>query len=424
MYVCSDCWHWSSTRLGKCPSCWAFWTFKKVQWTGSSGTKKKIWWVTLEKKVSRWASQWSFSISELKRLFPEWIQQSWTYLLAGEPWIWKSTIILQTIDDLIKTSPDISIAYITWEEATEQIEKRYTRILWAIPKQLTLFQSNDCDDIAETIKEHWYDCVIVDSIQTISTTQSTSVAWSASQVRFCCDLLNRASKQTDTTLFLIGHITKWWEIAWPKYLEHIVDVVLYLEGEQYGNYRFLRFKKNRYGHTDDVGIFEMTAQWLQPVYDLKKRMLTDQQTAPWNVLTVWIDNGRAVMIQIEVLLNKMSWKYPQRIAHGVDSSRLSIIIAILEKYLWLKLSYIDIYVNIPWEFTFRDNWLDLALATAIWSQYKWVEIPQTLVFLWELGLWGQLLQTKYHSKRVTEATDFTVIDKDRISSIRWLQKVL
>ncbi len=424
MFVCSDCWNASSIQLWKCTSCWVFWTYKRVQWVGSTWSKKKSKWSPLEKEVVQNLAQWAFSIPEFQRLFPWWIKQSAAYLLAGEPWIWKSTIILQILHDIINNN-SLQIAYVTAEETVTQVKKRYERIIGPLPEWLSLFQSNDCEDICSSIEEYGFDLIIIDSIQTISTTKSDSATWSPTQVKQCCDLLWRSSKKAETALVLIWHITKWGEIAWPKYLEHIVDVVMYLEWEQYGNYRFLRFKKNRFWHTDEVWIFEMTQAWLQPVYDLKERMLSDQwESTPWTILTVWIDSWRAVLIQLEVLVNKMSGKYPQRVAIWIESSRLNIIIAILERYLWLKLSFLDIYVNIPGEFTFRDSWLDLAIAAAIYSQVKNITIDSSLVFTGELWLSWKVLKTKYHNKRLNEAKGLTIIDNERIGFVSKLPSIL
>lgn len=426
MFVCTDCWNASSIQLGKCTACGEFWTYKRVQWVWvtSSSKKKKTVGSPLEKKTVTNLAQRNFSIPEFVRLFPWWVKQSASYLLAWEPGIWKSTVMLQVIDDLIKNN-SLQIAYVTAEETVSQVKKRFERIIWPLAGSITLFQSNDCEDICSSIEEYGFDMIIIDSIQTISTGTSDSATGSPTQVKQCCDLLWRAAKNAETTLLLIGHITKWGEIAWPKYLEHIVDVVMYLEWEQYWNYRFLRFKKNRFWHTDEVGIFEMTQSWLEPVYDLKERMLSNQwESTPWTVLTVGIDSWRAVLIQLEVLVNKMSWKYPQRVAIGIENSRLNIVIAILERYLWLKLNFLDIYVNIPWEFSFRDSWLDLALATAIWSQVKNISIDWSLVFIGELWLSGKALKTKYHTKRVNEAKWLTIIDNQRISTISKLPSIL
>jgi len=200
---------------------------------------------------------------------------------------------------------------------------------------------------------------------------------------------------------------------------------MYLEGDRYGQYRFLRAKKNRFWPSDEVGIFEMSLFGLQPVYDLKDRIVgAANVTTPGNVLTVGIDNGRPVLVHLEVLLNKANGKFPQRVCQWVDQKRLQIVIAILERYLKINLSFFDIYVNIPGEFVFRDTGLDLALATAIYSQAKGKIVDKELVFLGELWLWGQVLPTKLHNKRSNDVKDFTLIDNERMKYITELPNII
>ena len=238
-------------------------------------------------------------------------------------------------------------------------------------------------------------------------------------MKFVSEKISEFCKKNGVSAFIIWHITKWWEIAWPKYLEHIVDVVLYLEWDRFWQYRFLRAKKNRFWPADEVWIFEMTLFWLRPVYDIKQRIIQTAQTSiPWSVLTIWIDNWRPVLVNLEVLLNKTKYKYPQRVAIWIDSNRLNLVIAILERYLWLKLNLFDIFVNIPWEWKFYDSWLDLALAAAILWQYKDKVIDKSKVFVGEIWLGWQILPSKLHKKRIKEMPDwFELIDYQKLKNI-------
>lgn len=366
--------------------------------------------------------------------------------------------MLQIINEL-ETNNDISIAYFSGEETAEQIISRNNRILSSqsqayaavlsspnynkggmaeretgdggnvqismLNSPFSIYHTTHLEDILTTTHDNKHQCIIIDSIQTIYSESIDGVAGSPSQVKYCSEKLSEFTKQNNITCFIVGHVTKGGEIAGPKYLEHIVDVVLYLEGDRFGQYRFLRCRKNRFGSTDEVGIFEMGGCGLQPVYNLKERIVNQANISiPGNVLTVGIDNGRAVLIQLEVLLNKTYGKFPQRVAQWIDPKRLQIICAILDRYLTLNLSYFDIYVNIPGEFIFRDNGLDLAVATAIRSQAKNKIIDKQLVFIGELGLGGQVLNAKLHKKRANEAKDFTIIDKERMKNIVGLPNVL
>ena len=436
MYVCSSCNYASTTKIGKCPDCGNFWTFEKDTSKWVRGNKKNKHLVSSGMSLKDSTTQKNrtpnkdrkLHSQELLRILPHGIKEAWIYLLWGEPGIGKSTIMLQIISELLQNNT-ISIGYFSWEETAEQIRSRNERILpkeakdWS--QQFNIYHTTHLEDILTTTHAHKHSCIIIDSIQTVYSESVDGVAWSPSQVKYCSEKISEFCKKNKTSCFIIWHVTKGGEIAWPKYLEHIVDVVLYLEWDWYGHYRFLRCKKNRFGSTDDVAIFEMWLFGLQPVYDLKERIIQQANvTIPWNVLTVGIDNGRPVLIQLEVLLNKTYGKFPQRVTQWIDPKRLQIICAILDRYLKLQLSNFDIYVNIPWEFQFRDNGLDLAVAWAIWSQAKNKIISKELICLWELWLWGQVLPSKLHRKRSSEVKDFTIIDHQHIKHITELVNVI
>ncbi len=470
MYKCQNCWYTSATKLGRCPSCGQFWTFVEVENKVSKikASKKQLKrWNILQFDESKSNIQYfKLSEPEIKRILTKWIKRWWIYLLWGEPWIWKSTIILQIIDDLLKNNPGLKIWYFSWEENIDQILERKKRIieykgskeLWDIwrekesPKKFWksfeenkeednknfqtfsdnfsptfhVYHATVLEDILTTIEVEKFDFVVFDSIQTIYSQQLDSPAWSVSQVKLVSEKISEFCKRQGIACFIIWHVTKWGEIAWPKYLEHIVDVVLYLEWDRFWQYRFLRAKKNRFWPADEVGIFEMTLFGLRPVYDIKERIIQAAQTSvPGSVLTVWIDNWRPVIVNLEVLLNKSKYKYPQRTAIWIDSNRLNLVIAILERYLGLKLNLFDIFVNIPGERKFYDSGLDLALAAAIWGQYKNQLIDKRKFFIWEIWLGWQILPSKLHEKRIKEIPQwFEVVDYKKIKNILELNNIL
>ncbi len=424
MYKCIECWYNSITKLGKCPNCWAFASMQK------DDTKTKVKksaqkttltsWTALQTTTAQSSKFFDITNAELKRVYQNWIKQWGVYLLWGQPWIWKSTIILQIIQDLLENN-NINIWYFSWEESQDQIYSRLKRINKDSDSQnLDIYTASSLEDIVQTISENDYDFFVIDSIQTVYSSNIDWIAWSPSQVKFCSEKIWEFAKQKWKTCFIIWHVTKWWEIAGPKYLEHIVDMVSYLEWDRFGQYRFLRSMKNRFGSTDDVSIFEMWLFWLTPVYDIKERIInTANTTIPWSVFTMWIDNGRPVIVNLEVLLNKTNYKYPQRMAVWIDNNRLNLVIAILERYLKLNLWYFDIYVNLPWEFKFYDSGLDLALAAAILSQYQNRLVDKNSIFVWEIGLWGQVLPSKLHDKRKKETPEgFDFID------YKWFKNIL
>lgn len=388
-----------------------------------SSTKTQLWfWNKIEKWILSDVQFFNLSNQELKRVFQNWIKKSWVYLLWWQPWIWKSTIIIQIIDDLLNNN-SLSIWYFSWEESSDQIYSRIKRI-WnnnfnSKNHKFDIYNANVLEDILQTISDINYDFFVIDSIQTIYSPNIDWVAWWPSQVKFCAEKISEFSKKNNKTCFIIWHVTKWWEIAWPKYLEHIVDMVSYLEWDRFWQYRFLRSIKNRFWSTNDVSIFEMWLFWLTPVYDLKDRIINNANTSiPWSVFTVWIDNWRPVIVNLEVLINKTNYKYPQRVTLWIDSNRLNLIIAILERYLKMNLWYFDIYVNLPWEFKFYDSWLDLALAAAIISQYNNKLINKNKVFIWEIWLWWQILPTKLHDKRKSELPEwFELVSNNVLKNI-------
>lgn len=436
MFTCSVCSHQSMMKLWKCPNCGSFWSFvedNSNEWTTSSSRQKsskwtKTKWSVLKQDFSnQHVSFFNIKDKELQRLFPKGIKVAWFYLLWGEPWIWKSTIALQIIEEVMKNN-EIKIWYFSGEETSWQVMERLERIYPDINKDnIFIFHASNLDDIITTGQEHNFDIIFIDSIQTVYSNQSESSAGSISQVRHCSEAILAFCKKFHITTFVIGHVTKMWEIAGPKYLEHIADVVLYLEWDRFWQYRFLRCQKNRFWSTDEVAIYEMTWGGLKAVYDIKQRILdssSQNNQAGW-VLTVWIDNWRAIVVHIEVLLNKSYWKFPERKALWIDSQRLSIIIAILEKYLKCKLSVMDIYINIPWEFKFFDSWIDLWIAAAIYSQYINKKAPKWHIFVGELWLWWQILLSKFHEKRKKELGNiWTFVDKEIISHISKLPEII
>jgi len=430
MYSCVNCDYSSSKKLGKCPECGEFWTFlenKTLVNKKEKDCKHSISeWEILKKKVINTTENSFLNVqnTEFQRIFTNWIKKWWMYLLWWSPGIWKSTLILQIISDILENNK-VKIGYFTWEEQESQIFGRRERLMQSDSQKLNkyenihIFHTTHLEDIFSTSQEYNFDFIVIDSVQTIYTLQTDSSAGSPNQVKYCSEKISEFCKKIWITSFIIWHVTKWWEIAWPKYLEHIVDVVLYLEWDRFGQLRFLRSQKNRFGNTDDSWIFEMTLFGLQPVYDLKDRIIKNANTSiPGSVFTIWLDNGRPVLTTVEVLINKTNYKFPQKNCIWVSAKRVDLVVAILERYLKINLSLFDIFVNVPWEFSFMESWLDLAIAVAIYSQYSNNLIEKNKIFLWELWLWWQLVKTKLHDKRKREVPDgFECIDYNSLKNI-------
>jgi len=430
MYSCKNCKYASSTKLWKCPDCDSFWTFiedsaldKKLKMKSKHIISK--WKVLTQREFKTNSSYFLLRNKEFLRVFTDGVKMWGMYLLGWAPWIGKSTLVLQIVEDIILNN-NIKIWYFTGEEQETQVFARRERIReWTKSKDINLqdnmhlFHTTHLEDIISTTEEYGFDLIIIDSVQTIYSVETDSAAGSANQVKYCSEKLSEFCKQSWITSFIIWHVTKWGEIAGPKYLEHIVDVVMYLEWDRFGQLRFLRNQKNRFGHTDDSWIFEMTLFGLQPVYDLKDRILQSANTTiPGSVFTIWLDNWRPVLTTIEVLLNKTNYKFPQKNCIGVSTKRVDLVLAILERYLKLNLSLFDIFVNVPGEFSFIDSWLDLAIAVGIYSQYSNKVVDKQNVFIWELWLGGQVVKTKLHNKRTREVPDsFQVVDLNVLKNI-------
>lgn len=409
MYICTNCSYVTISKLWRCPECQEFGTLERQE----KAKKQRTEWVTIKTNTQRQDKFYKISNTEIERVFTNWIKSSWVYLLAWQPWVWKSTIMLQILESI---KEEVSIWYFSWEEENTAISSRFSRIFWK-NQNFNIYHWTILEDILETIKVDDIQIFVIDSIQTIYSNEISWVAWSISQVKYCSEKLSEFSKKNNTACILIGHITKSWEIAWPKYLEHIVDMVAYLEWDRLNEYRFLRTQKNRFGWTDDVAIFQMTDKWLIPVYNLKQMVTENLSNSPWNILTIGIDNGRAVLTSLEVLLNKTKYKFPKRSTIWVDSNRVEMLIAILEKYLKIDFSFLDVFINIPWEFRFYDSWLDLAIVAGLLSAYKNTTNSSNMVFVWEISLSWKISKSKFHEKRRKESQGLEFVDFEQIDDI-------
>ena len=400
MFVCEDCGYWSGMKLGKCPSCSAFGSFKKV--SEDKKSSKEILNSTRKKSEKIF---FDIEKSEYSRIFPKGFKNGWVYLIGWEPWVWKSTLVWQMVFDIKRSNPELKIAYFSWEEQDSQVLERFWR-LWI--DQIDMFFSPFLESTLEQAQD--YDVIVIDSIQTISSQKVDTSAWSIWQVKAVSESLTRFCKTNSITSFIIGHVTKLGDIAWPKYLEHIVDVVAYIEGDRHSDYRFLRTRKNRFGSSDETCIFEMQESGL--VWVSNPNQILESH---W-ILSIWIDNWRPLLANVEVLINKNYWTFPKRVVSGRDQKRLDIIIAVLEKFLKLRLWEYDIFINLPWEYKFLDYWLDLAVAAGIYFEAKWLEIPKAF-WLWEIGLNGQIMKTRQHEKRKKEFWDQKIIDYENLKNI-------
>ena len=320
-------------------------------------------------------------------------------LIAGQPGIGKSTLLLQLADAVAAKQP---VLYISGEESAHQIGLRAAR-LGARATKLQLATSTSADDIAATIAASKHRLVIVDSIQTITVAAISSAPGTVSQITNSTQLLSAAAKQSNTALVLVGHVTKEGSIAGPKVLEHVVDVVLQLEGDRYGGFKLLRGEKNRYGSTNETGIFEMVDSGLKAVTNPSAALLAERQVNDGSIVLATMEGSRPLLVEVQALVNPTNYGYPKRAASGIDLNRVTLLIAMLERRTKLKLADKDIYINIVGGIKITEPAADLAVCMAIASAAKAMQLKKNVVVFGEVGLSGEVRHVPFIDKRVNEA---------------------
>jgi DNA repair protein RadA/Sms len=402
-YVCSNCGAMAASWSGRCPQCGEWNTLdeqltpKAVSSSLQNGSFLKV--QSVAASITSDQQRISCGIADVDAVFGGGIVAGSVNLIAGQPGIGKSTLLLQIA---YAAAAHVPVLYISGEESTYQIGLRAER-LGALRDELQLATASSADDIAATIASGTYRLVIVDSIQTISAAAIASAAGTVSQITNSTQLITLAAKQTDTAVILVGHVTKEGAIAGPKVLEHVVDVVLQLEGDRYGGFKLLRAVKNRFGSTNEAGIFEMVEQGLQPVANPSATLLAERQISDGSVVLATLEGTRPLLVEVQALVNKTNYGYPKHAASGFDLNRLNLLIAMLERRTKLNLQEQDIYINIVGGMQIREPAADLAVCMAIASAAKGLELKQNAVVFGEIGLSGEVRHVPYAEKRLAEA---------------------
>ena len=321
-------------------------------------------------------------------------------LMAGQPGIGKSTLLLQVASEIGKAD---SVLYASGEESASQVKLRAERLGANTREQLHFVASTSADDIAATIRSGKYRLVIVDSIQTLSLDEITSAPGTVSQITNSSNVIIRAAKEAGAAVVLVGHVTKEGSIAGPKVLEHLVDVVLQFEGDRYGGFKVVRAVKNRYGSTNEAAIFEMYEQGLRLVENPSAALLAERQNADGSVVMATLEGTRPLLVEIQALVNPTSFGYPKRTASGFDLNRLTLLIAVLERRTKLNLSDKDIYINVVGGLKLNDPAADLAICMAIASAAAGKRLDDELVVFGEVGLGGEIRSVHSVERRVAEA---------------------
>lgn len=321
-------------------------------------------------------------------------------LMAGQPGIGKSTLLLQVTANIAHKSP---VLYVSGEESASQVKLRAERLGAETSEQLSFAASTSADDIAATILSGQYQLVIIDSIQTLALDEITSAPGTVSQITNSSSVIIRAAKQSGAAVVLVGHVTKEGSIAGPKVLEHLVDVVLQFEGDRYGGFKVVRAIKNRFGSTTEAAIFEMYEEGLRLVKNPSAALLAERQNADGSVVLATLEGTRPLLVEIQALVNTTSFGYPKRTASGFDLNRLNLLIAVIERRTKLNLSDKDIYINVVGGLRLNDQAADLAVCMAIASAAAERRIDDGIVVFGEVGLGGEIRSVASADRRVAEA---------------------
>ena len=404
-FVCQECGVRVNKWAGRCSSCGA-WnslveelaTIRDASLSASRGTKLEP--TSIRKVVkSQETIRLTTNVNDVDTVLGGGFVSGSVNLIAGQPGIGKSTLLMQLSAQLSKKH---TVLYVSGEESLEQISLRASRIT-SKADAIMLASSTSSDDIAETILSNNYKVVVVDSVQTISCSSVSSAPGSVSQITNSTYLLTQAAKQANVTLILVGHVTKEGSIAGPKLMEHLVDVVLNLEGDRYGGFKVLRAVKNRYGSTSEVGIFDMTDKGLLPVNNPSAVLLAERQIADGSIVLAAMEGTRPILVEVQALVNRTSFGYPKRAASGFDLNRLNLLSAVLTRRTKLDLSEYDVYINIVGGIRITEPAADLAVCMAIASAAKGLKLKDDAVVFGEVGLSGEIRHVSNIEKRLKEA---------------------
>jgi DNA repair protein RadA/Sms len=422
VFVCQECGYESPGWLGKCPACLEWNTLIEEPVIAAVKGKKhkqaasKA--LTINEIKFDEEERASTGIKEMDRVLGGGLVKGSLILVGGDPGIGKSTILLQVCQNL--QSKD-KILYISGEESISQIKLRAERLKVTRDK-LFIVSATELDEITALLDEVKPGLLIIDSIQTMYSDDIPSAPGSVSQVREVTARLVRIAKSTDVTVFIVGHVTKEGAIAGPRVLEHMVDTVLYFEGERHMSFRILRAVKNRFGSTNEIGIFEMRESGLIEVENPSVAMLMGRpENAPGSVIVSSIEGTRPMLIEIQALVSVSGFGTPRRMTTGVDHNRVAMLMAVLEKRTGLLLNNYDAYVNVVGGIKIDEPACDLGIAVAIASSFKNVAVDPGLIFIGEVGLAGEIRAVSQVEKRIAEAIRVgfkgCVMSKDNMKSI-------
>lgn len=444
VYICQNCGYESPKWLGQCPSCSEWNTLEEQvrtppqkrgkpagNWAGSAATVVRFSQVqNYDQQIQRLPT----GMEEFDRVLGGGVVFGSVVLIGGEPGIGKSTLLTHLTLQIAASqensgSSNKPVLYVAGEESPEQIALRIERMNprtqgnWK--DQIVFVTSTDVDEICATIEAEKPSLVIIDSIQSMATTDLSGATGSIGQLKESTERLTRIAKRLQVPVFLVGHVTKEGTIAGPKVLEHIVDAVIELSGERTGQYRILRAIKNRFGATDEVGVFEVVEEGLREVTNPSGAFLEDRVKAtPGSALVSVVEGTRPLLIEVQALVVRTQLAMPRRVARGIPLQKLQLLCAVLEKYGNLPLGQCDVFVNVAGGMTVTEPAVDLGIAVACVSSFKNTPLPEKTVFVGEVGLLGEIRKVKLLDKRVKECRRLGFSTVIGPSSARSLSQVL
>ena len=408
-FVCQQCGAVYAKWVGQCSNC-SSWNSLVEQIESSSAGKsaiskgqasgKKLDFVKLSDiEPSDKKARLLTSFSDLNTVLGGGILMGSVSLLAGQPGIGKSTLLMQISAEIAKKN---NVLYVSGEESAGQVKLRAER-LGASSEKLSFAASTSGNDISKTIETGEFDLVIIDSIQTLAMDEISSAPGTVSQVTNSGNLIIRAAKKTNTAVIIVGHVTKEGTLAGPKVLEHLVDVVLNFEGDRYGGFKTVRAVKNRFGSTNEVAIFEMAEEGLREVKNPSEALLSERTNTDGSVILATLEGNRPILVEIQALCTKTNFGYPKRTASGFDLNRLNLLVAVLERRTKLKLSDKDIFINVVGGMKLNDSAADLAVCMAIASAVAGRKLGEEYVVFGEVGLGGEIRSAFRANQRISEA---------------------
>lgn len=408
VYRCTECGYESAKWNGKCPSCQAWNTMEEdIPLPTHTATAARHTPVDLSNAILALDAvdttadvRYETGVSELDRVLGGGLVRGSIVLLGGEPGIGKSTLLLQICQYFGNSH---TILYVSGEESAKQIKLRAQR-LGVTTKNLCLLTVTDAQSICDTVAVRKPDIVVIDSVQTMRLAEISSSPGSLTQVRECTNLFMQTAKRLDIPFWIVGHVNKDGAIAGPKVMEHIVDTVLYFEGERNLSYRLLRAVKNRYGSTNEIGVFEMADSGLKEVPNPSEMLLAGRpQGVSGTCITCMMEGSRPILAEIQVLATKSGFSAPRRQTQGFDYSRMVILIAVLEKHLGMFFGTLDVYLNVVGGFRLDEPAGDLAAALCLYSSLTDKPISEKTVAFGEVGLGGEIRAISHIKRRVQEA---------------------